>query len=176
MADSTPTPYINPIPPAARAFQGLRAGVVSRTVAGAIDYLLVTGATVGTYLTVVILRFLIDPRNYQLPTWPLAAFVLLGFGYMLVYLAVAFATTGRTFGARLLGLRVVGHSGRRMRWWGAVVRAAFCTAFPVGLFWCAVSRENRSVQDVVMRTSVIHDWPVPIEPPTIRDADLRSEL
>jgi hypothetical protein len=29
MADSTPTPYINPIPPAARAFQGLRAGVGS---------------------------------------------------------------------------------------------------------------------------------------------------
>ena len=30
--------------------------------------------------------------------------------------------------------------------------------FPVGLFWVAFSRENRSLQDVVLRTSVIHDW------------------
>ena len=41
---------------------------------------------------------------------------------------------------------------------GALLRAAFCVAFPIGLFWCVVSRKNRSVQDVVLRTSVIHDW------------------
>lgn len=172
MAEHHDGPQINPIPSRARAFQGLRAGVVSRTLAGAVDYLLVVGVTLGTYVAAAVLRFLWDPRDYQLPTWGFAVFLALGFGYLVLYLAVCFATTGRTLGARLLGLRVVGRSGRRMRWWAAVVRAVFCAAFPVGLFWCAVSRENRSVQDVVLRTSVVHAWPV-AHAPTVHDADRR---
>jgi hypothetical protein len=30
--------------------------------------------------------------------------------------------------------------------------------FPIGLLWVAVSRENRSAQDLALRTSVIYDW------------------
>jgi hypothetical protein len=30
--------------------------------------------------------------------------------------------------------------------------------FPIGILWVAMSHENRSVQDVVLRTSVIYDW------------------
>jgi len=41
---------LDPIPPDARAFQGLRAGVVSRTVAGAVDYAIIAGVTVGLWL------------------------------------------------------------------------------------------------------------------------------
>ena len=48
--------------------------------------------------------------------------------------------------------------GRKLRVVGAFVRAVFCTAFPIGLLWCAVSPANRSVQDVVLRTSVVYDW------------------
>lgn len=175
MADH-PTPHINPIPPKARSFQGLRAGVVSRTIAGAIDYALIVGLTFGSYATVAILKFLIDPRDYQLPQWRFGVFLVLGFGYFLVYLTLAFATSGRTLGGRLLGLRVVGRKGTRVPWGTALLRAAFCVAVPVGLFWCAVSRENRSVQDVVLRTSVIHDWPVPPRSVQITDAARRSEL
>ncbi|MBI1377547.1 MAG: RDD family protein [Frankiales bacterium] len=171
-----PVPHLNPIPPKARVFQGLRAGVVSRTAAGAIDYLLVASTTVGTYLAIVVLKFLVDPRDYVLPTWSFGLFLLVGFGYLVIYLALAFATTGRTVGARLMGLRVVGRKGTRMHWWAAVLRAGFCAVFPVGLFWCAVSRENRSVQDVVLRTSVIHDWPVHAAPPSPTDTESRSQL
>ena len=28
----------------------------------------------------------------------------------------------------------------------------------IGLLWVALSRENRSVQDLVLRTSVVYDW------------------
>jgi hypothetical protein len=28
----------------------------------------------------------------------------------------------------------------------------------IGLGWAALSRQNRSVQDIVLRTSVIYDW------------------
>ena len=44
--------------------------------------------------------------------------------------------------------------------WVAFLRAAFVIALPVGLFWVLVSGANRSVQDVVLRTSVIYDWVV----------------
>ena len=171
-----PTPHINPIPPKARGFLGLRAGVVTRTIAGALDYALIVGLTFGSYATVAIFKFLLDPRDYQLPQWRFGVFLILGFGYFVVYLTIAFATNGRTLGGRVLGLRVVGRKGSRVSWGTALLRALFCVAVPVGLFWCAVSRENRSVQDVVLRTSVIHDWPVPPAPVTISDAERRSDL
>jgi uncharacterized RDD family membrane protein YckC len=173
MHEPSDGPLINPIPPKARGFQGLRAGVVSRSFAGAVDYVVVTAATLGTYVGVVVLMFLIDPREFQLPQWPFGSFLILGFGYMVVYLTVSFATTGRTLGARLMGLRVVGRQGRRMRWGVAFLRADFCAVFPIGLFWCAVSRENRSVQDMVLRTSVIHEWPVGPAIPTPVDPERR---
>jgi uncharacterized RDD family membrane protein YckC len=59
-----------------------------------------------------------------------------------------------------MGLRVVNGRGRRMRPWTAVLRAGFCVLFPIGLFWVVVSPQNRSVQDVVLRTQVRYDWAV----------------
>jgi uncharacterized RDD family membrane protein YckC len=166
-------PQINPIPPKARGFQGLRAGVVSRCLAGAADYLLVATATLGTYVGIVVLLFLVNPRDFNPPTWKFGQFLLVGFAYMFLYLTAAFATSGRTLGGRLMGLRVVGRKGTRMRWVPAAIRAGFCTVFPVGLFWCAISRENRSIQDIVLRTSVIHEWPVAPAAPTLLDAEAR---
>ncbi len=164
---------IDPLKPGARAIQGLRAGVVTRTVAGALDYVLVLGATVGSYLGVVIITFLVNPIDYTVPTWPFFWFLLLGFGYLVAYLWISFATSGRTIGSRVMGVRVVGLRGGRMHWGPALLRALFVVAFPVGLFWAAVSRENRSVQDIVLRTSVIHDWPVPPDQVAIDDVELK---
>ena len=132
-------PAIDPIPPGARAFQGLRAGVVSRCLAGGVDYALMVVATLGTYVGVVVVMFLFDPRNYLLPTWPLWVFLVVGFAYMTSYLFLCFATTGRTVGDRLLGLRGVGARGSRMFWGIALVRAWFCAIFPLGLIWCKTS-------------------------------------
>ena len=66
--------------------------------------------------------------------------------------------SGRTYGDVVMGLRVVNFRGHRLHVVGALVRAVACAAFPIGLLWVAVSRENRSVQDMVLRTSVIYDW------------------
>jgi uncharacterized RDD family membrane protein YckC len=57
-----------------------------------------------------------------------------------------------------MGLRVLNRSGDSMRPVGALLRALFCVAFPFGLLWIVVSAENRSLQDVVLRTSVVYDW------------------
>jgi hypothetical protein len=32
-----------------------------------------------------------------------------------------------------------------------------CTLFPIGLVWVLVSGENRSVQDLLLRTSALYD-------------------
>ena len=52
----------------------------------------------------------------------------------------------------------------------ALLRAGLCALFPIGLLWCAGSREHRSLQDVVLGTLVIHDWSprVQAKPPTDR--------
>ena len=165
---------LDPIPPQARPFQGLRAGVVSRTVAGGIDYTLVIVTTLGSYVAVAVLLFLINPKNYQLPTWSFAEFLLIGFGLFVSYLTIAFATGGRTLGAAVMGLRVVGRKGRRLRWTTSFLRACFCAVFPIGLFWSAVSRQNRSVQDMVLRTSVIHDWPHRRDVPALSEGDVEA--
>lgn len=84
--------------------------------------------------------------------------VLWGYVLMTLYWTASWATTGRSIGARLMGVRVVNRKGEKVRWLVALARAAFSVGFPIGLGWALVSRRNRSVQDVVLRTIVIYDW------------------
>jgi uncharacterized RDD family membrane protein YckC len=146
------------IPEEARRFQGGRAGIVTRVVANAVDFTLVVMAAIGSYVGWVVIRYLADPSGFTLTAPTLLAGLILVWTYQFGYFTIAWATTGRTYGDHLMGLRVVNFRGQRVRWAGAALRAAFCTAFPIGLFWVIVSRQNRSIQDIVMRTSVIHDW------------------
>lgn len=158
---SSPDPphvHVDPIPADARVFQGQRAGVVTRTVAGAVDYALVAVVVVATWVSIGVIRFLADPRTVAWPQWSLLTVTLIGWAYLFVYLTIGWWTSGRTFGSWLMGVRVVNFRGERLTIVVAVVRSAFCVVFPLGLFWCVVSGGNRSVQDVVLRTSAIHDW------------------
>lgn len=148
----------SPVPKPARPYQGERAGVVTRTAAGVVDYALVTAVALVTYITIALLVFVSNPISYSWPKWQFYWFLILGWSYLVIYLAVAWRMTGRTYGDRIMGVRVVNYEGRRLRVVGSLVRALFCAVLPVGLFWCAISRSNRSIQDVVLRTSVIHDW------------------
>ncbi len=88
--------------------------------------------------------------------------VLYGYGLNWAYWTIGWATSGRTIGNLIMGLRVVNFQGRHPRWIGAALRSAFCTVFPFGLLWVIPSGANRSVQDVVLRTSVIYDWVISI--------------
>jgi uncharacterized RDD family membrane protein YckC len=153
-----PSVRLTAVPPEARRYQGQRAGVVSRLLASAVDLVAVAGTVAAGYLAVSMVMFLWDPSRFHFPavdrTWLLAA----GGAVLFCYLSAAWATTGRTAGDLLLGLRVVNYQGERLRVAGAVFRAALCVVFPIGILWVAVSRANRSVADVVLRTSVIYAW------------------
>jgi uncharacterized RDD family membrane protein YckC len=149
---------ISPLPREARPYQGKRAGVVTRVAAAAIDSIL-AGAALGlAYLGLAGLLFVLDPRNFRFPDTSLLLSVASWLVILAVYLTIAWWAGGRTYGNLVMGLRVVAYTGRKLGFTGALLRAVLYVIFPVGLLWCAVSRENRSVQDVVLRTSVVYDW------------------
>jgi uncharacterized RDD family membrane protein YckC len=87
-------------------------------------------------------------------------FLLVAGGLLTLYLTVCWTITGRTYGDRVLAVRVVDRRGDVLSLGTASLRAIFCVLVPLGLFWTAINRHNRSLQDVLLRTSVIYDWDV----------------
>jgi len=152
------------LPPSARTFQGQRAGFVSRAIAAVIDVTLIFITVLLTAAALWMLSFIIDPATAALDSGnrvpELIYLVMYGYFLNWVYWTVCWALSGRTIGNLVMGIRVVGRKGQRLRWGGAAVRSAFCALFPIGLLWVIISGANRSVQDVVLRSSVIYDWVV----------------
>jgi uncharacterized RDD family membrane protein YckC len=150
--------HVSAVPREARPYQGRRAGVVSRSVAAAVDVAVVVAALLAAYAGWSALLLLLDPRGFGFPdASPFLGFVA-GFLMSVGYLTVAWVTTGRTYGDHVMGLRVVNGRGGHLRLTVALVRAVAYAVFPIGLYWAAVSRDNRSLPDLVLRTSVIYDW------------------
>jgi len=149
---------VSPIPREARPYQGQRAGVVTRMTAAVIDALVVGGLLVIGYGMIAGLRFMLDPRTFRFPEASWLVNLTAAFVVAVLYLTVGWAISGRTYGTLVMGLRVVGPRGRRLRLPGALIRALACVVFPIGLLWCVVNAHNRSLQDVLLRTSVVYDW------------------
>jgi uncharacterized RDD family membrane protein YckC len=119
--------------------QGQRAGIVSRFMAEAIDLLVVIAAVIAIHLTVSGLAFLLHPRDFTWPEVTLLTHGTLGWILLIAYLTIGWNATGRTFGKHLLGLRLVTSRDARLPPWRSFVRATLYAAFPIGLFWSAVS-------------------------------------
>jgi uncharacterized RDD family membrane protein YckC len=149
---------ISPVPREARPYQGRTAGVVTRVAAGAIDAGVVAAVLLLSYCGLAVFVFLLDPRHFTFPNASLLRSLTTAFIVLVVYLTAAWWLSGRTYGDLVLGLRVLNHNGERLRLPGALLRAVFCAFVPIGLLWCAVSREKRSLQDVFLRTRVVYDW------------------
>jgi uncharacterized RDD family membrane protein YckC len=165
----TPDLQMPTVPSDVVDYQGTRAGFVSRAVAASIDVLLVFLTVLGTIAVVWMLSFIVDPISSNAPAAQqgerlpsVLAMVLYGYVLNVAYWTICWATSGRTIGNLIMGLRVVNFRGRHPRWFGAFLRASFCTIFPWGILWVIPSGANRSVQDVVLRTSVIYDWVISI--------------
>jgi uncharacterized RDD family membrane protein YckC len=169
---SRPGSAIRTIPAEARPYQGRRAGIASRTLAAVIDLIVVLLILGAMYVAWTAFRFLIEGRDFRFPTVRFEWAYVLGAVLLVLYLTESWSATGRSYGARVLGLRIVDRRGRVPRPRTALLRAIACAIFPLGLFWAAVDRENRSAQDLLFRTSVIYDWEVRGRPNTEpRDAN-----
>ncbi|MDV2474420.1 RDD family protein [Rhodococcus zopfii] len=134
------------------------AGIVTRGLAALLDLGIVLAGMGGLYLSWALMRLLFSPQQFAFPDVKVIMSVTTCSALSVLYLAACWATTGRTVGAVVMGLRVVGRDDRLVGWVRAVVRAGFCVVFPVGLIVVAVDRRRRSLQDIVLRTVVVYDW------------------
>lgn len=134
------------------------AGIVTRTAAAIIDLVVVLAMMGGLLITVAGVLFIWSPLSFR---WPAPSWALsLGFGALIAatYLTVSWATSGRTLGAGVLGLRVLSVRRTQLGWARAALRAMLCLLFPPGLLWAVVSRKRCSIQDAALRTVVVYDW------------------
>jgi uncharacterized RDD family membrane protein YckC len=143
--------------PTSSAIHGARAGLVTRSLANIADLVVVVLIVTGGYAAVAATRFLVSPTTFTFPAPGLAVLLLVGLGVQAVYFTITWAVVSGTYGDRLLRLRVTDDRGAPLGWGRCFVRAVLCTLFPIGLLWVLVSGENRSVQDLLLRTSVVYD-------------------
>jgi uncharacterized RDD family membrane protein YckC len=142
----------------ARAMQGHRAGFASRVVADAVDLGVAWLLGLSALVAGGVIRYLLTGPPFSLPVLPNWLDVGTGGAVAVVYLGLSWATTGRSVGKQLAGLRVVDRDGRRLSVWRSFARALLYVLFPAGLLWVLASRRNASVQDLVVGTAVLYDW------------------
>ena len=133
------------------------AGVVTRILAALIDVVVVAALTGAVFGAVVAGLFVVNPVSFSWPHGLAAETTLVTVAVAIGYLTVGWATAGRTVGGAVLGVRVVGRGGGRLGWTRAACRAVLCVLVPLGLLWAAVSARRRSMQDLVVRSTVLYD-------------------
>lgn len=149
---------LTPVPREARPYQGAAAGVATRLAAATIDVVVVGVTLLAGYAGYIGLRLLSDPRGYRLPDTSTAGAMTAFLVVLVLYLTLLWWMTGRTYGDHVMGITVVGGRRSHIGLGRACVRAVLYALFPLGLLWCAVSAERRSLQDVVLRTHVVYEW------------------
>ncbi|MBA3490022.1 MAG: RDD family protein [Longispora sp.] len=146
------------VPREARPYQGQHAGLASRFLAGVVDGVFIAGLVLIGYLFYAGFVFLLGPLSFDFPTMSISIFLFFGATLATAYFTFTWSGTRRSYGDHLLGLRVVTDNGEQMRPLRAFIRAIMCVLVPIGLIWALVSQEKRSVQDLIVRTTVIYDW------------------
>ena len=150
--------HADPVPRPARSLQGHRAGIVSRAAAAAVDGALLLAVLACGYAAVLGVVFLWNPARFSAPSIPFWVVLVVAGSTATTYLVLCWVLAGRTYGDLVLALRVVDRHGRHPHFLLALLRAVAYVLVPLRLFWVAVNRQNRSLQDIVLRTSVVYDW------------------
>lgn len=142
----------------ARQLQGQRAGIVSRGLAFAAD--IGIAFLVYTFLVAALnlLWDLLFSNKLSVPAPPGWFSALAIFWTLVIYLTLGWASTGRTIGKQLLGLRVVRADAQPLRPRQAFGRAFFCAIFYPGILWVPFDRRCRSLQDMACKSAVVYDW------------------
>jgi uncharacterized RDD family membrane protein YckC len=146
--------------PDVEVLQGRRAGFVSRAIAFVIDAVIVIGGVPVIMYGIAAVQGLLEfePPNYP-PDIPDAVSGVISALWTFWYFVGLWFATGRTIGAVVMGLRVVGRKHERVglvratvRWW-----IMFMTLFLVGEIWLILSKSRLAIHDRVAGTQVIYD-------------------
>ncbi|MGZ4548997.1 MAG: RDD family protein [Blastococcus sp.] len=133
------------------------AGVVTRGLAAMVDAVAVAALAVLLDLTAAGVRFVWSPADFRWPQVHVLGSVAALLVIAVVYLTVAWAMTGRTYGGKLVGVRVLSVGHGLLGWTRSALRALTCVLWPVGLLWSCISPSRRSLQDIVCRSVVVYD-------------------
>jgi uncharacterized RDD family membrane protein YckC len=138
--------------------RGRRAGLVSRLLADGIDLVVAGLILFGALVAFAVVRYMVGSAPLRLPRVS-GIFDAVAFSITAVlYLAITWAGSGRSVGKGLVGLRVVRSDGSRLGGFRATMRAFVCTLFPLSLLWALFSSRNAAVHDLLLHTTVVHDW------------------
>ncbi len=135
------------------------AGVVSRSLAALIDLAVVAGLLGFIYIGLVLTKLALNPSAFRFPALELVFTGLVGFVVAVLYLGGCWSVSGRTAGAAIMGLQVLGRHSDRLKPPVALLRGAACVAFPLGLAWVALDQHRRSLQDTVFGSRVVYVHP-----------------
>ena len=150
--------------PEIRRRQGMRAGIASRLLADAVDLVAVVLIAVLILLVVSAIRGLFS-RSFEFVSLPQPARSVLAAVLLVAYLGYGWGLEGRTLGKTVMGLRVVGDDGSDLTPARGLLRAVLYLLVPPGILWALVSGRNASLQDLALRTAVVHDWGFAAHPP-----------
>ncbi len=135
------------------------AGIVSRGLAAVVDMLVVVLTMGGLYVGLVLITLVLNPTSFRFPAPNVIFSTAVTLAVSVLYLTMCWTLSGRTVGAILLGVRVVGRRAEPLRVGSSTLRAAACVLFPIGLLWVAVDRQRRSIQDIALGSRVVYDRP-----------------
>ena len=135
------------------------AGMVSRGLAALVDMVVVIVAMGLLYLGLALTMLMLNPTSFRFPAPNLIFSTAVTAAVSVLYLTACWTLSGRTVGAILLGIRVVGRRAQRLGIAVAIPRAVACVLFPIGLLWVAVDRQRRSIQDIALGSRVVYDRP-----------------
>jgi uncharacterized RDD family membrane protein YckC len=150
--------HASTIPAEARTHQGHPAGVVTRLLAAALDFVLMWCLLLVFYVGWTMFLFVLQQRSFSVPRPSLAFVVATYLVVAISCLAIPWSVNGRSYGQHVMGLRVTTRDGERLSFLRSLLRAAVCVCFPVSLLWAVVSRRQAAVHDLLLRTVVQYDW------------------
>jgi uncharacterized RDD family membrane protein YckC len=143
----------------AGAIRGVRAGLISRLIANAIDLAIVALLLFGALVATGVVMYMLGDGRFRLPH---AGPLVTAIGYPateILYLSYMWGSRGKSFGKELVGLRVLQKNGHVLRPVRAFGRAVFVTFLGgPSLLWVPFSRRNAAVHDLVLQTEIVHDW------------------
>jgi uncharacterized RDD family membrane protein YckC len=144
------------------SLQGNYSGAVSRLAAFALDLVI---ASLLFTLALAAVNFSISIVIGHSVHWSRSSSVVvaaISVVWLFAYFAYSWATTGKTPGMVILGIRVVRADGSHAEVWRAVVRA-LVLPISVALFFVSlplilVQREHRAPHDLIAGTAVVYAW------------------
>ena len=139
--------------------QGQLAGFPTRVLADVIDVTIAFAIFVAIYSGVSIVWDFFTSDTVQIKVQSPGLNATGMWLTLVIYLTLGWASTGRTLGKQVMGLRVVRRDATPLSTRQALGRAALCATFPlVMMITVLFQRRNAGIHDMICRSVVVYDW------------------